>query len=82
MRAMSTPKPPLTAVRSPCINVCRMDPVNAWCEGCLRTIDEISAWSRLDDAGKLAVLRLLPARRAARSRAAAGAPATGRAPQN
>jgi predicted Fe-S protein YdhL (DUF1289 family) len=81
MRAMSIPKPPATAVRSPCINVCRMDPVTAWCEGCLRTIDEISAWSSLDDAGRLAVLRLLPARRAARARAAADAPGSGPSPE-
>lgn len=37
---------------SPCISVCRMDPVTAWCEGCLRTIDEIRAWGAADDATK------------------------------
>ncbi len=35
-------------VASPCINVCRMDPASGWCEGCLRTIGEIAAWSTLD----------------------------------
>lgn len=29
---------------SPCINICRMDPVSGLCEGCLRTIDEIVRW--------------------------------------
>lgn len=32
-------------VPSPCINVCRMDAKTGLCEGCLRTIDEIVAWS-------------------------------------
>jgi predicted Fe-S protein YdhL (DUF1289 family) len=35
------------------------------CIGCFRTLDEIGEWSRLDDAGKRAVLAALPARRAA-----------------
>ena len=35
-------------VASPCVNVCRMHAGSGWCEGCLRTIDEIAAWSRLD----------------------------------
>ena len=70
----ASPKPPLhpstgatgSAAPSPCVNVCRMDPVTAWCEGCLRTIEEISAWSRLADADKWIVLRQLPGRRARR----------------
>ncbi|CAH2930233.1 MAG: YbaK/prolyl-tRNA synthetase associated region [uncultured Paraburkholderia sp.] len=36
-------------VPSPCINVCRMDASTGWCEGCLRTIDEIAGWSLYDD---------------------------------
>lgn len=43
---------PGTPVPSPCINVCRMDPRTGWCEGCRRTIDEIAAWSLLDDEEK------------------------------
>ena len=38
-----------TPVPSPCITVCRMDARTGWCEGCLRTIDEIAAWSAMDD---------------------------------
>ena len=38
-----------TPVPSPCINVCKMSPVTGLCDGCLRTIDEIVAWSRADD---------------------------------
>lgn len=51
-------------VASPCTSVCRMDARTGWCEGCLRTIDEIAAWAQLDDAGKRAVWQLLDARRA------------------
>ena len=53
-----------TAVASPCTSVCRMDARTGWCEGCLRTLDEIAAWSKLDDADKRGVWRLLDARRA------------------
>ncbi|SIT39958.1 putative Fe-S protein [Paraburkholderia piptadeniae] len=45
----------IAPVPSPCINVCRMDPANGLCEGCLRTIDEIANWSSFDDAAKRAV---------------------------
>jgi predicted Fe-S protein YdhL (DUF1289 family) len=49
-------KPELqTPVPSPCINVCRMVPATGLCEGCMRTIDEIVAWGRADDAYKRAV---------------------------
>jgi hypothetical protein len=39
-------------VPSPCISVCRMDPHTQWCEGCFRTLEEIAAWSRMEDEGK------------------------------
>lgn len=59
------PSPPRTA--SPCINVCRMDAATGWCEGCLRTIDEIAGWTLLDAQEREAVWADLPARRAARA---------------
>ena len=66
-------------VKSPCINVCCMHAGTGWCEGCLRTIDEIAAWGALDDALKREVLALIPARRrqwrALRTEAAAAAAA-------
>lgn len=55
------------AVPSPCVSVCRMDAATGLCEGCLRTLDEIVAWSALDDAGKRRVWQRLEQR--------AGAPA-------
>jgi predicted Fe-S protein YdhL (DUF1289 family) len=50
------------AVASPCINICRMHAGTGWCEGCARTIDEIAAWSRLDDASRQRVQDALPQR--------------------
>ena len=43
------------ALPSPCISVCRMDAASGFCEGCLRTIDEIAAWGMMDDPGRRAV---------------------------
>jgi len=60
-------------VPSPCISVCSMDATRGLCSGCLRTLDEIAAWSTLDDAAKLAVWRRLAARRVEARRAAAEA---------
>ena len=46
-------------VPSPCVSVCRMDAITGWCEGCRRTLDEIAAWGRMDEAGKQAVWALI-----------------------
>jgi predicted Fe-S protein YdhL (DUF1289 family) len=51
------------AVPSPCTSVCRMSPRTGWCEGCLRTIDEIIAWGSMPDEAKRRVWALLPVRR-------------------
>lgn len=66
-------------VPSPCINVCRMDVATGWCEGCLRTLDEIALWSALDDDDKRQVWRDLEQRRAAMPIRGAAVPATGAA---
>ena len=52
------------SVASPCVNVCRVDPHTGWCEGCLRTIDEIASWSALPDDARREVWTRLAARRA------------------
>jgi predicted Fe-S protein YdhL (DUF1289 family) len=57
------------AVPSPCTGVCRIDPRNGLCAGCLRSLDEIAAWPDLDAAGRLALRRQLRARRAAHAAA-------------
>ena len=62
------------AVPSPCINVCRMDEAIGLCEGCLRTLDEIAAWSQMSWREKRAVWVDLQVRRRACERPAAPAP--------
>jgi len=52
-------------VPSPCNSICTIDQVTGCCAGCFRTIDEIAAWSVLDDDEKRAVWAALPVRRAA-----------------
>ncbi len=59
---MSPMPAPGEPVGSPCINVCRMNAASGCCEGCWRTLDEIAAWSRLDDARRRAVWAELPQR--------------------
>jgi len=49
-------------VPSPCRNVCRMDPASGYCEGCLRTIDEIAGWSVAGDEDKRRIWAQLPLR--------------------
>lgn len=45
-------------VGSPCVSVCRMG-TDGLCEGCLRTLEEIAGWSRMDDAGRRTVWQLV-----------------------
>ncbi|HEY7788318.1 MAG TPA: DUF1289 domain-containing protein [Casimicrobiaceae bacterium] len=54
----------ITPVPSPCTGVCRIDGASGLCTGCLRTLDEIAAWSTLDDAARRAVWQALAQRRA------------------
>jgi len=49
-------------VPSPCVSVCTMDDERGLCIGCLRTLDELGAWSTLDNAGKRAVWQLIEGR--------------------
>lgn len=43
------------SVPSPCVGVCAMDAATGWCSGCLRQLDEIAAWSGMDDDAKRTV---------------------------
>ena len=49
-------------VVSPCMSVCRMDAASGFCEGCMRTLDEIAAWGMMDNAAKRAVWALIEQR--------------------
>ncbi len=59
-------------IKSPCINVCKMDATSGLCQGCSRTLDEIAAWSRLDDAARTTILAAVAARRGERLSAPPG----------
>ncbi len=52
------------SVASPCISVCRIDPVTGLCVGCARTLEEIAAWSTLDDGARRNVWSAIATRRA------------------
>lgn len=73
-----TALPVTGTVPSPCVNVCRMNEATGFCDGCLRTIDEIAAWSTLGDLAKRAVWKQLHRRRAAAL--AGAAPSAGSVP--
>ncbi|WP_299560022.1 DUF1289 domain-containing protein [uncultured Sulfitobacter sp.] len=49
-------------VESPCIKICVVHPESRLCTGCLRSIDEIGAWSRMTPDARRAVMDALPAR--------------------
>ena len=52
-------------VVSPCISVCQLDPRTGLCLGCLRSLEEISSWSRISRNEQREVLVVVAARREA-----------------
>ena len=52
-------------VPSPCSSVCRLDVTNVYCEGCLRSIDEIRVWRASSDAEKKVIWARIAERAAA-----------------
>jgi len=50
---------------SPCMSVCRMDALSGLCIGCMRSIDEIAAWSTLAPPARRGVWRAIEQRAAA-----------------
>jgi predicted Fe-S protein YdhL (DUF1289 family) len=50
-------------INSPCTNVCKIHQPTGWCEGCARSIPEITLWSKSDDDVRLDILSRLPPRR-------------------
>lgn len=63
----------MSAISTPCIKTCVLDPLSGLCIGCGRTSEEIAAWPLLSEAARRAVMEGLEARLlAARSRRARG----------
>ncbi|KQS55410.1 hypothetical protein ASG17_04815 [Brevundimonas sp. Leaf363] len=52
------PRPVIT----PCVKVCAVDGASGLCLGCLRSLQEIAEWSRLDDERRAQIMAELPAR--------------------
>ena len=51
-------------IESPCIKVCVIHPETRLCTGCLRSIDEIGAWSGMTAEARRTVMEDLPNRSA------------------
>jgi predicted Fe-S protein YdhL (DUF1289 family) len=49
-------------IESPCVKVCVVHPQARLCVGCLRTMDEIAAWSRMTAETRRAIMAELPSR--------------------
>ena len=54
---------PPAPIKTPCIKVCVVDGESGLCLGCYRKLNEVAAWSRLDDAERDRILAELPDRR-------------------
>lgn len=49
-------------VESPCIKICVIHPEARLCTGCLRSIDEITQWSKMTPEARRTVMGELPSR--------------------
>ena len=49
-------------IASPCVKVCVIHPEAKICTGCLRTIDEIMAWGKMDNETRADIMAHLPDR--------------------
>ena len=47
---------------SPCIGICRIDDFSGMCEGCGRTMEEISGWPSASEAEKQTTLAIVDER--------------------
>jgi predicted Fe-S protein YdhL (DUF1289 family) len=54
-------------LKSPCVDVCILDPDSGLCQGCLRTLDEIARWSEMSEAEREQVIASLSQRSAERA---------------
>lgn len=50
-------------MKSPCTNICHIDPVAKVCIGCFRTLSEIECWSRYLDQQREHITNLLETRK-------------------
>ena len=68
-------------IPSPCVKICVLDRDTGWCLGCMRDLEEIAAWSSMDDAERLMVLKRIDERRASLPAGAKGEDSAAREPR-
>ncbi len=49
-------------IESPCVKICVVHPESRLCTGCLRSMDEIGAWSKMSTEARRAIMAELPSR--------------------
>ncbi|MBU3725603.1 MAG: DUF1289 domain-containing protein [Burkholderiaceae bacterium] len=54
--------PQAREIMSPCISVCKISQATGLCLGCYRSLDEIAAWSEMNDAQRKGIMDQLSAR--------------------
>ncbi|MGC8202599.1 DUF1289 domain-containing protein [Aliiroseovarius sp. PTFE2010] len=52
----------MSAIETPCVDICVIDPESRLCRGCLRSIDEITGWSRMSPAARHKIMDELATR--------------------
>ncbi|WP_425039416.1 DUF1289 domain-containing protein [Primorskyibacter sp. S187A] len=50
-------------IESPCVKICVVHPQARICTGCLRSIDEITQWSKMSPEARREVMASLPERK-------------------
>lgn len=53
-------------IESPCIKVCAIDPDTGLCQGCRRTIAEITGWASFTDTERKRIMKQLKTRQTER----------------
>ena len=53
---------------SPCISICKLNKSTGFCDGCFRTINEISQWPSMTDVERISLLETLRQRQGIKRR--------------
>lgn len=64
---LRTEPPSMSAIDTPCLKICVLEPGSKLCRGCGRTIDEIAGWGAMSAGERRRIMALLPDRIAATS---------------
>lgn len=55
----------MSAIETPCLKICVLEPGSKLCRGCGRTLDEIAGWGAMSSSERRRIMALLPDRIAA-----------------